>query len=326
MKKNRGILLLFVFSLLALLIVLYFLLIPRLNEPGNSVSDTPAQSIVVTDCKTSEIIGFSYTAPSGQLLRFTYKDSTGMWLWAEDKDFPVNQTKAASAVEAMAAISASRVLEKGEISDADAGMEQPTATFSVTFTDGSERSFTIGAYNAFSQSYYLSDGSDSIYMIPSGLQTHFQSELLELAAEAVIPTTAVTAEDISGYEVSDALSSHHYDDPTLLEEFLYLYFYDVVDFKPDEAALAEYGLDSSATTITAHYKVTKSLNGQDSAISSTSGVTASYDMVLRVGVLSEDNDSQRYVMLDDSPLVYRMSAKTLNMLLAGAAPDADSAA
>jgi len=316
MKKNRGIVLIVTFAALALLLVVYFVLVPKMNQ-NDTPLETTAETHVISNHKSKDITAFSYKI-NGETLAFTYEDRTGYWRWSTDPDFPLNQTTVAGIAEAIAYIPATRVLEAGEISAADAGLEEPVHTFSVTFEDGSHATYHIGSYNNFNNSNYFSvEGDDRLYMISSGLESFFLADLMDLAAEPIIATNALTVDKISGYDVVDSLSSKTITDPALLEELLYLYTFDAVDFKPTAEELKEYGLDNSATTITVHYTTTKEFNNEAGSISSTAGVEAAYDMVIKVGVLSEDNDSQRYVLIDDNLLVYRMNADTLEKLISG---------
>lgn len=316
MKKNRGIVLIITFAVLALLLLVYFVLVPKMN-PDEIPLETTAETHVISNHERKDITAFSYKI-NGENLAFTYEDRTGYWRWSGDRDFPLNQTTVAGIAEAIAYIPATRVLEAGEISIADAGLEEPAYTFSVTYSDGSYSTYHIGNFNNFNNSnYFMTEGDDRLYMISSGLESYFTMDLYDLAAEPTIATNALSVDKISGYDVVDSVSSKTVTDPALLEELLYLYVFDAVDFKPTEEELKEYGLDSGAATITVHYTVTKEFNNEQGSISSTAGVEAAYDMIIKVGVLSEGNDSQRYVLIDDNPLVYRMNADTLEKLISG---------
>lgn len=211
MKKNKGAKLLFVFALLALLIVVYVVLIPKL-QPEQTV-ETEAETEVIADYKTDDLTELSYTyAPNDISLSFRYKSTNFTWYLDGDENFPVDQTTLNAMATAVVSISADRKLGSDEISRADAGLDAPDYTITAKYGNNTF-TYYIGAYNSFTKSYYFAvDGDDSIYMIPSGLQSNFQYELLGLAAYETIPT--FTTDTVSGYDVVTTMLSYTIDDAT----------------------------------------------------------------------------------------------------------------
>jgi hypothetical protein len=247
----------------------------------------------------------------GETLSFVYD---GIWYLDGDRDFPVNQEKLAAMSTAISVIPMVRKFDANEVSDTDSGLLNPAYIISASYKDGSKVTYHVGNYNSFNDNYYFSiDGDDSVYMISSGLTACFDYTLLKLAAFDKLPTLTVDA--IKSYDVVNPVTSFNITDAGLLEKLTALYFDECVAYKPDSKTLDSLGLGSSAPTMTVHYTVVKGIATDESSVSSTAGVPVDYDMTFRVGSLSENDDTLRYVQYNDSPLIYTMDAETMETLL-----------
>lgn len=307
MKKNRPAILLFMLSLLALLIVIYVTVSPKLRDDGAVTEETDA---LLADFKPGDMTAMTYT--NGEATISLVYD--GLWYLDGDRQFPVRQERASAMSSAASRITMKRKFEPGEVSDEDTGLNDPAYTITVSYKSGDRKTYYIGNYNSFNGCYYFAvDGDDSVYMIPSGLSSAFDYSLLELAEYDKLPKLAVG--DIKSYDVVKPAASYNVTDTEMLEKITALYFDDCVAYKPDEDLLESYGLGSGAPTITVHYTVVKNIATEESSVSQTAGIPVDYDMTFTVGSVSEDDDTVRYVRFNDSPLIYTMDADTMEQLL-----------
>lgn len=307
MKKNRPAILLFVLALTALLVVIYALAAPKMNRQDAVTEET---TVMLANFKPADMTGLTYTRGE-ETLSFIYDD---LWYLKDDRGFPLDQQKVSGMNSAISAIPMARSFEAEEISEADSGLTDPAYTIKVSYSDGTEKSYQIGNYNSFNSNYYFSvEGDDKIYMIASGLTGYFDYSLLELAAFDELPKLTVDA--IKSYDVVNTVSSFNVTDTKMLEKLTALYFYDCAAYKPDEQTLEKFGLGASAPSMTIHYTVVKGIATEESSVTSTAGIPVDYDMTFRVGSPVEGDDTLRYVMFNESPLIYTMDAGTMEELL-----------
>lgn len=313
MKKNKGAKLLLLISIFAILVLVYFIVIPKLNKPAE-VAEEPDESVVIADYKSDDLTEFSYTcADKNVSFAFKYKSANFTWYLADDADFPVDQEELYEMTSALVKITADRSLGADSVSREDAGLTSPEYTITAKYGK-TEKTYYIGSYNAFTKSrYFAVEGDDNIYLISSGLENNFGYTLLQLAAYEEVPT--MSSENVSSYEVRTTLETYTFTDAAHIAYLNSLYISGCVEYNPDEAALAGYMLDSNASTITVNYTETLAVQNEDSSITNGAGIDVQHQFIVKVGALCDGDDSKRYVMLNDSPLVYKMSASTLQSIM-----------
>lgn len=100
---------------------------------------------------------------TGKTVNLIFDTASSTWLYADDTDYPINQTTAAAMAVAASSVSAVRELTAPESEDSY-GLDSPILTVSVTFSDDSTVTYKVGDYNSYSQTYYMSvTGSDSVF-------------------------------------------------------------------------------------------------------------------------------------------------------------------
>ncbi len=313
MKNNKGAKLLLLISVIAILLLVYFLVIPKLNKPAE-VAEEPDESVVIADYKSDDLTAFSYTCAEKDVsFSFSYKSSTYSWYLADDTNFPVDQEQLGEMSGALLKITADRSLGTDSISREDAGLTSPAYTITAKYGK-TEKTYYIGNYNGFTQSYYFAvEGDDNIYLISNGLESYFGYTLLQFAAYEDIPV--MSTENVSSYEVRTTLETYTYTDTAHITYLNSLYISGCVEYNPDADALAAYMLDSNASTITVNYTETLAVQNEDASITDGAGIEVQHQFTVKVGALCDGDDSKRYVMLNDSPLVYKMSASTLESIM-----------
>ncbi|MBR4292006.1 MAG: DUF4340 domain-containing protein [Clostridia bacterium] len=314
-KKNRGANLFLAIAVLVFCIVLYVVVVPKLANDNSSEETTSIE--MIADYKSGDIEKMSYVYKAGSdeeiALQFRYVYSTGKWLLDTDSDFPLNQTMIQNMASSIVSIPMERRIEKGEITLSDAGLDNPTLSVTVQYAFG-DITYSLGNYNSFSSAYYLSvSGDDNIYMTKSPLISTFFYDLYELAELYRVPM--LTADNVILYDVALADSVETYSDTAHIAYLSALSVYSAVDYDPNEETLANYVLDGSMPTLKIKYTETQIVQNSDSSLSSSANLTKEKELVIKIGGLCEGDDDKRYVMIDDSQLVYTMSASTLNSLI-----------
>lgn len=314
-KKNRGANLFLAFAVLAFCIVLYVVIAPKLTSDNNSEETTSTE--MIADFKSGDIEKMSYVYKGGSdeeiALKFRYVYSTGKWLLDTDSNFPLNQTMLQNMASAIVSIPMERRIDRGEITLSDAGLDNPTLSVTVQYAFG-DITYSLGNYNSFSSAYYLSvSGDDNIYMTKSPLISTFFYDLYELADLYTIPM--LTADNVLSYDVELADSVQTYSDTAHIAYLSALSVYSAVDYNPDDATLAKYVLDGSMPSLKIKYTETQIVQNSDSSLSSSANLTKERELVIKIGGLCDGDDDKRYVMINDSPLVYTMSASALNSLI-----------
>ena len=294
MKKKKEPLILT--GVLVLLLILYFAL-STWNKKQDSKEE---ETVKVTDLKTSEITGVKYDLGTGEM---NFEKDGDTWYYTADKDFPLRQSYPKTVADAMGRLNADRELE-----DADAleeyGLDNPTYT--VTLTDGDGAVTTIKVGNATGNDYYATvDDTEKVYTIPATSLDDIQTELDQIAQLDTYPSIGsgnLKKEVITQNGETTTYDSENEDQAedvaavagglgaaTLSE---------AADYSVDDADLAGYGLDETSRITV---EVTYTSDDEDQT------------MTLYIG--GENGSGDRYVMMNDSRIVYLISDEICNNIL-----------
>jgi len=313
MKKNRGLIIFFVAAFLALLLLVYFLIIPQINSNTGDEDTSDDVSEMLIDKKKGEITElYFYCADLDSDISLTYTETgTIYWRYAEDKEFPVNQTLLVQISSNICSIPISRRLSADEISIEDTGLDSPS--YIVKITTGKEKyNFSIGDYNSFTGCYYVQlEDEDDILLVPIDV-SNFRYTLIDLAQPDAVPS--LSAENVAEYTVTTDSETKTITDSSSFGTLSSLYNAGTVDFKPDENDLINYGLDQPVASLTVKYVENKAVQDDEGSITS-SGIDVEYEFNVKIGALCEGNDLLRYVLINDSLLVSTMSSETLQMII-----------
>ena len=294
MKKKKGPLILI--GVLVLLLILYFAL-STWNKKQDSKEE---ETVKVTDLKTSEITGVKYDLGTGEM---NFEKDGDTWYYTADKDFPLRQSYPKTVADAMGRLSADRELE-----DADAleeyGLDHPTYTVTLTDEDGTVTTIKVG--NATGNDYYATvDDTEKVYTIPATSLDDIQTELDQIAQLDTYPSIGsgnLKKEVITQNGETTTYDSENEDQAedvaavagglgaaTLSE---------VADYSVDDADLTGYGLDETSKITV---EVTYTSDDEDQT------------MTLYIG--GENGSGDRYVMINDSRIVYLISDEICNNIL-----------
>lgn len=309
-KKKHG----KIVGLIALIVLVLALLLVYRVLTGQQ-NDTPADTgtadtdvIMLVDRKASEIAAISYTRGETEYA-FTCHASTGVWSYAAEPDFPLDQTPVSTMASAVAAIGVYRNL--GEDTGVY-GFDTPALTVSVTYTDGTAHSYAVGDLNSATGNRYLKDlDTGLVYTVSPSLLDYFTHTIEDMLLFDTLPTdieedyiTAVTL-NAGGDEktISDTEGM-----TALYGLFTTLAPSEYADWHADADEKSAFGIGS--LTMTVDYKRTAAVADESSATSS-SRIPASY--TVRFGNTTEDG--KVYYTLGKSDIVYQIYAEQVDKIL-----------
>lgn len=294
MKKKKGPVILI--GVLVLLLILYFAL-STWNKKQDSKEE---ETVKVTDLKTSEITGVKYDLGTGEM---NFEKDGDTWYYTADKDFPLRQSYLKTVADAMGQLSADRELE-----DADAleeyGLDHPTYTVTLTDEDGTVTTIKVG--NATGNDYYATvDDTEKVYTIPTTSLDDIQTELDQIAQLDTYPSIGsgnLKKEVITqnGETTTyDSENENQAEDVAAVAGGLgAVKLSEAADYSVDDADLAGYGLDAtSRITVEVTY------------------ISDDEDQTMTLYIGGENGSGDRYVMMNDSRIVYLISDEICNNIL-----------
>jgi len=269
----------------------------------------------------------TWTDDSGTL---TLENGEDGWSWADDAAFPLDQTVPEEMTAALSSASASRQIDTPEALS-DYGLDEPVLTITALDEDGTEYTYAFGNVNDMTGEYYLLYNGDesTVYLMDSGLYDAFSMDLYDMVEMEALPQfgslSALSVEQPGGslalrYEEDSSALSYDADKHWFLEQgdtllaldsskvssltsaVLGLYWQSCVNYDADAEELAAWGLDDSATVVTAVYTAAVD-EGEETAEEEA--------FILRLGNTSDEGT---YAMLEGSSMVYLISTDTADSL------------
>ena len=274
----------------------------------------------------------------------TFEKKDDSWVKKDDTDFPVNQSTLDSAASSVTSVESDRVLE--DVDDlAEYGLDSPANTIKIVTKsedeDGDDTTTTlyVGDENSSTSQYYVrKDDEKTVYLVDSSCVEPFTKTLYDYAQmedfPAISSTDTITKISIDGdssYELKKdadtsvwSVSANGEEDKadsatvsSLVSSFGSMAYNSMADYKCEDKS--KYGLDKPYSTITVDYQEeaeTSDDNAEtsDSETPDSAETTEMVDKQLTILVGNEADDSNRYVMVNDSNEVYTMSEETLSAL------------
>ena len=274
----------------------------------------------------------------------TFEKKDDSWVKKDDTDFPVNQSTLDSAASSVTSVESDRVLE--DVDDlAEYGLDSPANTIKIVTKsedeDGDDTTTTlyVGDENSSTSQYYVrKDDEKTVYLVDSSCVEPFTKTLYDYAQmedfPAISSTDTITKISVDGdnsYELKKdadtsvwSVSANGEEDKadsatvsSLVSSFGSMAYNSMADYKCEDKS--KYGLDKPYSTITVDYQEeaeTSDDNAEtsDSETPDSAETTEMVDKQLTILVGNEADDSNRYVMVNDSNEVYAMSEETLSAL------------
>ena len=254
----------------------------------------------VTDLKTSEITGVKYDLGTGEM---NFEKDGDTWYYTVDKDFPLRQSYPKTVADAMGQLSADRELEDTDALE-EYGLDHPTYTVTLTDEDGTVTTIKVG--NATGNDYYATvDDTEKVYTIPATSLDDIQTELDQITQLDTYPSIGsgnLKKEVITqnGETTTyDSENENQAEDVAAVAGGLgAVKLSEAADYSVDDADLAGYGLDDTSRITV---EVTYTSDDEDQT------------MTLYIG--GENGSGDRYVMMNDSRIVYLISDEICNNIL-----------
>lgn len=336
MKKFIKLIVLLV--VLAGLVVGYVLYSNYKAEQEKENTDIPQDTTVnVLSIEETSVTSIEYSYDEEKIM---LKKKGDKWLWAEDEDFPLEQSYPEYMLDDLTNIVADRLVAENLDNEADFGMDEPNFVINYSTSNGEEYVYTIGDYNSAAKCYYIkSSVSDKIYMTKKSAVEPFVYYILEMAEVDTIPkfeaekitSVSTVKEGKKQVITTDRTGADFYNKP-------YDYFYvedneikipadgvatgeflnavealslgEVVEFKPSDSKISECGLsDTSRIVLRVTYDEEVSADESETSVTVTKSNT--FNIYIGKDILDDGKDSY-YAMFEGSNFLYELSGgKTL---------------
>ena len=281
-KKNKGVLILII--VLVLLLAVYFGLRSwNVSQEEKEEAEQEAATVHVTDTAAEDIVSLKFNVGNGDL-EFSKEDD--QWYYTPDKDFPLQQSYPEDMAEAVGSITADRELTDGDSAEGNVTellFGDMTGDDYYVMISGSDTVYTVSSSVIDALNYSLEDMAqlDDYPSIGSG---NLVKEVITQNGE----TTTYDSEDEDQAEDIAAVAGG-LGAVTLSE---------AADYSVEDEDLDMYGLDEeSRITVEATYT-------QDDE-----------EQLLTLYIGNEDGNGNRYVMINDSRIVYLISDEICDNIL-----------
>lgn len=297
-KKNRGAAIL----ILVLVVLLAVYLGLRTWNAGQEKKETAEQEaavIHITDTDAEDIVSLRFNVGNGDM-EFDKEDQ---WYYTPDKDFPLQQSYPEDMAETVGNITADRELTDADSADAY-GLDDPSSTIEYTDADGNVTKIFIGDMTG--ENYYVMvNGNDTVYTVESSVIDTLNYSLDDMAQLDDYPSIGsgnLVKEVITqGGETTtyDSKDEDQAEDIAAVAGGLgAVTLSEAADYSAEEEDLDMYGLDAdSRITVEATYT-------QDET-----------EQLLTLYIGNEDGNGNRYVMMNESKIVYLISDEICDNIL-----------
>ena len=298
-KKNKGILILL--AVLILLVAVYFgLRTWNAQQEEKAQEEQEAATVHVTDTSAEDIVSLKFNVGNGDL-EFSKEDD--QWYYTPDKDFPLQQSYPEDMAETVGSITAGRELTDGDSIDAY-GLDEPAYTIEYTDADGNTAELLFGDMTG-DDYYVMLNGNDTVYTVNSSVIDPFNYTLDDMARLDDYPSIG------SGNLVKEVITqngettTYDSEDEDQAEDIAAVAgglgavtLSEAADYSVEDEDLDVYGLDEdSRITVEATY----TQNDEE--------------QLLTLYIGNEDGSGNRYVMLNDSRIVYLISDEICDNIL-----------
>lgn len=283
-KKNKILPLAIMTAVLAVLIAGYAVLSAYNAKKAEEEAAGVESSTVEVLKKSSAIpIAFSYDV-KGETLAFSYDNEK--WVYTDDPTFPVDSEEMTKMIAGMTDVKAVSVVGTDGADVAEFGLEKPSLTLKVKYSDGTDHTFSFGIINSFNGHRYMSvSGSDNIYMVEASLAEGFTKELKSLYEAEPWPllSDAVASEDVFSIRIegADGKTNTIQDENGIEKLFEHIYKLNTANWEDHFADQTEmkdtYGIYPDCDRVVLSYTKETTVTNEDGTTSKVSA-PASYTL------------------------------------------------
>ena len=243
----------------------------------------------------------------------------GHWIWADDPDFPLDETNIQEIVELISDLKFQQIITDGDTAEAY-GFHEPAATLDATRGDGSQLSLVLGRPTVDQNSRYLMMDHDesTTYIIADDLYQKMQRSIYEMCRLPDLPE--LTPGGISQITISGQVTTELQNDNDLwksgetdvteqplmvqlLDTVSQLHIEGCIDYKPSAEAGELCGFHSPAAVLDLSYQ---DADGEEQSLSLTIGAVTPQE---------GDAPADRFVRLNGEAPIYRMDQELLQPIL-----------
>lgn len=296
-KKMRNMLMLIGVFLLLLLVLLG---VRYLNQKQEEKQEEEAEAAKIYATDLTEVTEISYDVGNGD---YTFAKEDDTWIFVEDEDFPLKQSVPEQIADTFGKLEAERELTDGD--DAAAyGLDDPSYT--VTLKDGEGEKTVLQFGDAVDDSYYVAvEGKDVVYTVSATVLEDLQYTNDELAQFDTYPSIGsgnLVKETITVDGETTTYDSENEDDTENIAAVA--------------GGLGAVSLDAAADYSVADEDLVKYGLDEDTRITVVATYTEDEEEKELVLYLGNENDSgNRYVMINDSRIVYLISTDVCDNIL-----------
>lgn len=298
-KKNKGVLILVI--VLVLLLAVYFgLRAWNTSQEEKEEAEQEAATVHVTDTAAEDIVSLKFNVGNGDL-EFSKEDD--QWYYTQDKDFPLQQSYPEDMAEAVGGITADRELTDGDSLDAY-GLDDPAYTVQYTDADGNVTELLFGDMTG-DDYYVMISGSDTVYTVGS----------------SVIEPLNYSLEDMAQLDSYPSIGSGNLVEEVIIQDGETTTYDSENEDQAEDIAAVAGGLGAVTLSEAADYSVEDEdldMYGLDEDSRITVEATYTQDdeeQLLTLYIGNEDGNGNRYVMLNDSRIVYLISDEICDNIL-----------
>ena len=251
-------------------------------------------------------------------------DENGQWTWADDPDFPLDDTTVTAMVDLLTSLKPQQTITEGDTLEAY-GLDDPFATLTATTPEGETLTLDFGNTTTDGTSYYmLMNGQESpVYIVADTLYNYMCTAIYDMCALPELPL--LTEERILSVTVSGAesftLTPEEGEDE---DGNATVTWNSGGEDVTDEAADLIDALTALAVTKCVDYKPTDeaaSICGFDEPVKLTmtylTDTGTEQTLTLRIGTENLSGDGW-YVRVDDDTTIYQMDLDSLDALVSAA--------
>ncbi len=175
------------------------LTLPQAEEPGDT---TDADEAIVLLEKGEDITVSSVDVTyDGEAFRL-YVDEDGQWAIEGYEDLPVDASAIDTLTGYFLTLEADKLVVESTDSPEDFGLDTPSATYTVTYQDGSTFSFEVGNMEPGGDGYYFRQQDDeNIYLIGTYKAGLFRSDVRTYVNKTLVTTPTINEGDENGASI-----------------------------------------------------------------------------------------------------------------------------